>query len=508
MLKPSAYWEYPLVHLVNFLIYVAALGCFEFLLREFIRNRREAEAISLANADAVLPEWAWWTLGYSLFISSSIVLITIRVVTPDMCVAGFVYLVTGLILRIRRGRASRRTFALLGFVLGFAYLTKAVMFPLAFVFLLVAMFSCPEVSHRFKRTALSALIFVVVAAPFVIAISRAKGRLTTGMSGGITYAAYIDGVDPWYPDDGGTFVGWGGGYVEGDVDSWSPNRSLLRHPTRKIFTAPAAYDFSKPITGTYPFWYDPSYWQDGLTPRVETRGQRRALENAVLTYAALFFSVFTQLGIASGLLFLFLIAPKPSFCFRSACRNWWLVFPAASAFALYSLVHTEYRYVAVFASLLWLAAFSGVSLPRSSQSKKIIASVSIIITAMTGLAVELSLRREEKAVQIHPAYWKAATALHSNRVLEGEKIAMISDDPSGKGGPFVARLAHVQIVAQINRPDRFWASDVSTQDRVLKALRKAGVAAVLAWGSPPSGGGTNWLQLEDTSYYVHIFNEE
>src|SRR5258707_7530980 len=40
VVKPSAYWEYPLVHLVNFLIYVAALGCFEFFLKTFIVDRR------------------------------------------------------------------------------------------------------------------------------------------------------------------------------------------------------------------------------------------------------------------------------------------------------------------------------------------------------------------------------------------------------------------------------------------------------------------------------------
>src|SRR5262245_20338502 len=37
VLKPTAYWEFPVVHLVNFLIYVVALCCFEFFLSEFIK---------------------------------------------------------------------------------------------------------------------------------------------------------------------------------------------------------------------------------------------------------------------------------------------------------------------------------------------------------------------------------------------------------------------------------------------------------------------------------------
>ena len=180
VLKPSPYWEYPLAHLVNFLIYVAALACFEFFLRAFIRRHREPEKEAGEADEVTLPEWAWWALGYSLFIWTSLVLITLRLVTPDMCVAGFVYLATGLILQIRSRAATWRTYALLGVVLGFAYLAKAVMFPLAFVFLAVAMFSLGDLRKAAPRVALSVMVFLVIAAPFMIAISRAKGRPHSG----------------------------------------------------------------------------------------------------------------------------------------------------------------------------------------------------------------------------------------------------------------------------------------------------------------------------------------
>src|SRR6266576_5401755 len=39
ILKPSSYWEFPVVHLVNFLIYLLALLSFDFFLREFIKSR-------------------------------------------------------------------------------------------------------------------------------------------------------------------------------------------------------------------------------------------------------------------------------------------------------------------------------------------------------------------------------------------------------------------------------------------------------------------------------------
>ena len=141
VLKPSAYWEFPVVHLVNFLVYLGALVSFDFFLRSFIDCQKKSEKSALRDEEVVLPEWAWWALGYSLFIWTSLKLITIRVVTPDICVAAFVYLASGLVLKIRSGSATLRKFAILGIVLGFAYLAKAVMFPLSFVFLAVAGFS-------------------------------------------------------------------------------------------------------------------------------------------------------------------------------------------------------------------------------------------------------------------------------------------------------------------------------------------------------------------------------
>src|SRR5207302_7251773 len=50
VLKPSAYWEYPVAHLVNFLIYLSALGSFEFFLGTFIAQQKERDE-SLAQGE-------------------------------------------------------------------------------------------------------------------------------------------------------------------------------------------------------------------------------------------------------------------------------------------------------------------------------------------------------------------------------------------------------------------------------------------------------------------------
>src|SRR5262249_13344104 len=158
ILKPSAYWEYPLVHLVNFLIYVAALVCFEFFLANFIT------AYKLKREDVTgLPEWSWSLFGYSLFLISSLILVGIGMVTPDMCVAAFFYLASALLLRIATGSATRCTYLTFGIVLGLAYLTKGVMFPLAFVFLSVAFIASRHFQRPLAGTLISLLGFTLVA---------------------------------------------------------------------------------------------------------------------------------------------------------------------------------------------------------------------------------------------------------------------------------------------------------------------------------------------------------
>src|SRR6266536_3691344 len=90
VIKPTPYWEYPLVHLVNFLIYVVALGCFEFFLVTFITSRKHREQFLVGHEQVGMPEFFWWVVGYSLFLTASLVLNGLHFATPDICVQAFV----------------------------------------------------------------------------------------------------------------------------------------------------------------------------------------------------------------------------------------------------------------------------------------------------------------------------------------------------------------------------------------------------------------------------------
>ncbi len=268
-LDPPMRWEFPLVHAVNFVIYLGALACFEFFLRQllhFQRSMRDKEKGCIN-----LPEWALSGLAYSLFIWSSLTLIQIWRVTPDMLMAALVYLAAGLLLRIRTGSDSWSNYAALGAILGLGYLTKTFMLPLSLVFLGVSLFSTANRRRAWPRVLAALLIVLLCSAPFIYTLSIAQDRLSFGEAGKLTYVRYVNKVP--YPHWQGIPEGHG----------------TPAHPTRKLLDHPAVYEFDGPVGGTYPVSYDPFYWYEGVVVRFDLYRQSRALLTSSLFYFDLFF---------------------------------------------------------------------------------------------------------------------------------------------------------------------------------------------------------------------------
>jgi hypothetical protein len=147
ILKPSMSHEFPVAHFTNFLIFILALICFRYFLRSVLQHIRESSMLLPSAGLAPLPEWILVALGYSLFLWSSLELITLWDVSPDLLLSALVYLLGGVLIRLRL-KATYPRFLLLGLILGAAYTTKAVMFPLAFAFLTIALFSGVEIRAR------------------------------------------------------------------------------------------------------------------------------------------------------------------------------------------------------------------------------------------------------------------------------------------------------------------------------------------------------------------------
>ena len=113
-----------------------------------------------------IPNWAVFAMGYAVFLWSSLSLIHIHLVAPDMLMAGFVYLSVGLLLQIWARPQGFLRFALLGAALALGYLAKAPVFPLAFVFFAMAWLLTGDWRKATPRTLTAVLAFLAVGAPW------------------------------------------------------------------------------------------------------------------------------------------------------------------------------------------------------------------------------------------------------------------------------------------------------------------------------------------------------
>lgn len=502
LIRPSPYWEYPVVHLVNFLIYLISFVCFEFLLSQFMRYLRE-RVYEKSPDSSFLPPWCWRAIGYVLFLWCTLVLITVEVVTPDMCVAALVFLAGGLLIRIRLHPANWLNFIFLGLVLGLAYLAKQVMFPLAFVFLVVALLSSGQFRKAVPRVLVSAVVFLVVCAPFLWALHKTKGRWTFGDTGPLAYAWIIDDIAP--------HIHWQGE----PLGSGTPV-----HPTKQILSDPLVYEFKEPLKVTYPPWYDASYWNEGLVGHFNLRGQAKALGSSLLQYYSVFINGPIGMATLVGFLVLQLYADRRIWNWWRHIKTWNLLVPAVTALALYSLVLVEKRYIGPFVVLIWLSLFSGIRLKENGLTSRVFTSVVIAITvasmtviSATSLAPAYATARDIIKIEdgSAPIYWQVADGLSKMGVMPGDQVGFIGQGFAA--GSYWARLARVQIIAEITSGsnfapkqdvEKFWTGTAATKSRVIEAFSKTGAKAIVVDRMPPADSLAGWRRIGNTDHYIYF----
>lgn len=492
LLKPSPYYEFTVVHIVNFVIYLCALGCFHFFLIGSLRYHRNWTSSVSKDGYVTLPEWTLLALGYILFIWSSLHLIGIPSVTPDMCVSAFVYLILGILLRIRRGLVSRPMFIILGVILGFAYLAKTAMFLLAFIFLGCSVFLVGNLRKAIPRVLIALVIFILIASPFILVISNAKGRFTFGDAGKLNYLWQVDGITccrHWQGEP---------------VGSGTP-----KHTTRKLSSMPEIYEFGTPIGGTYPVWYDPSYWYEGIKFNFGLRKQISALKSNIITIIRMLFIFKTGIIIYGALIFYFMRRRLWLFM-KDIAEHWSLLIPAISALAIYSMVLVECRYISPFIVVLWMGIFSGVRLPDSQESRRlityttpmlllIITLVSIQIAPKTYSVIRYLIKGEDSSVHVQ---WQVTNVLKKMGVQPGDKVVCIGKPYND----YWARLARVRIVAEIPLEDSITLRELEelVNSQVIQILVGTGAKFIVTEIIPQKYiTNADWQRIGNTDYYIY-----
>ncbi len=505
---PSPRHEFAAVQGVNFLIFLLTTASFEFFLLSLMtvcRGSREG-----------LPAWFLQVAGYVIFLWVALCLITVSVTAPDMLLAAFVFLAAGILVRIAAGPVAWPCFALLGTVLGVGYIAKAPLFPLSFVFLAVALILARRSRAPLRQVLLALLMFVVLAAPLVLLLSSSKHRLTFGDSGRLNYAWYVDGATyrHWQGEPLGAHADVAPRWTAGPVASGTPV-----HPTRRILDFPSVFEFAAPTGGTYPVWYDPSYWNEGLRAPFNAGQQLRKILSNVRFMYALLLNVHAVQLFQNGHAYL-LFSPVIVLCWltliylgaRPRISALWsvtvpVILPAVSALLMYLLVYSEPRHLGPFVALLYTGGFAMLRMARVSGLK--IVSCAMVVTLALAVAVPSShtafaATRPEVS---HSEDWRVVEGLRQLGIGEGTRVGSLTY--SNHDHVRWARLAGAKIVAEmfsgayVTSEDAFWKADDATRNRVIGALARAGAQVIvsrrLPEGVPPPAG---WQRIGATRYFV------
>jgi hypothetical protein len=494
VLRPSMHWEYPTVHGLVFVIFLFTMACFDYFLRQLVRFRADVEGGRERPSES---SWVWVTIGYTIFLLSTLVWTKVDRVTADLLAAGFFYLSFGFLLKISSGRASRKEYLFLGLTLGLAYLTKSFLLPICLLILVIAWLVAKQNARYFM---ISAVVLLFITAPFITALSIQKGRFTSGEAATYDYVVNVNRIPRYH---------W-----QGDA------RMPLVHPTRQIFGAPDTFEFKEPFKGTYPPQYDITYWYEGIKPQVKLHRQLEVLaSNLRLEFATVNLSLS---GIFMPTLFLALYESGLGWGILGDIRRYWfLIVPCLATAMMFALIYYTPQYLAASFVVLLLCSLSSAI---ARQGSRLLAGVAILYLVMfVGLVALPSFLHAFDIHPFHPAeakrpsYFQIAEAALQIGLKPNDQIASLND--SNFGMSEWAHLAHIEIVGEIPyisgvpdedpyniwniRSNYFWNANAPTQEKVLQRLSQTGARAVVSQDRPTGPGADRWMEMGTTGYYLY-----
>jgi hypothetical protein len=525
LLRATLRTELRAYYFANYAIFLLEMLAIVVFCDTLIRLRASLEPASgAADANFLLSRYPLRYLALALLVIASQRELSLGKVRPDALLQALLLLaLAALLTHLATNRL--RYAALVGLALGCAYLTKS----FAFVFALLCIFALAAfrwllLRHSLARVFPAALIalttFALVAGPYIAALSRQQSRLDFGDSGSLNYAWYVGGTEKMHLQP----------YQTAQFGS---SEIHLKHPERELLHSPLILSYSEMPFGTYPDWFDPTYWNDQIKPHFNLRGElARSQRNCILVVRYLFnhpealilLALLIALGARAALRW------KPG---SSATNAFWIapLLLGIAIWAIYAIVNTEERYVTVAYLTITLTLFATLRLPEGvgdpdpcNATPSLRPTASILILLLALLTAGESLRtvfddRRNLSADGSRRGWYSPTMVHTAEGLRslgvqpGDTVACVGfsaclDDQ------YWARLAGVRILTEIYDPGThayLFLSYMPSRDQAIAVVRAQGAKVLVAdFGiarvSDVDPFFRNWHQVGDTTFYALPLN--
>jgi hypothetical protein len=532
LFHPTRWTEIPAdyaINLVIFLLSVAAMLAFVHALVKLRARMLPSEDQLQSSGSPLLGTSSLMLLGTCLLVIAAQRELSTNLIKPDALLQALMLAAFAAMLEsLATGSVAMSTFAwppLMGLFFGLAYLTKSFAFLVALLSVAVMMLFARFILRRsiarvVAQGALAFVVFAAVAGPYVAALSHQKHRFDFGDSGALNYAWYVSGTDKMHLQPSMT----------GDFGSATVQ---LLHPDRQLLAHPGIYSYKAEPYGTYPDWFDPTYFNERITPKFDAaRLVHRDLRNLALVVRYLF-----NHPEAWVLLILLLV-----FGARFHTGRWphaffgesfWMptVALGLAMWCIYGLVNIEERYVTLAYLLVVLPIFAMLRVPHAASADREVDATGIhrgwlrsTATAMVALLAFLALgetlrtalddRRNTSgtlpAPWYSPAIFGAAHGLLALGVHPGDEIACIGTTAC-LHDPYWQRLAGVRVLTEVYNPaDQHLIEQLQSlpnRQQVYDILKSQGAKVLVGYFDPGTMNGTEpaaegWQRLGDTGYYA------
>ncbi len=495
---PSRWNELQTFFWVNFWIFVGCIFACIYFVRSLILVRERY--VSNASTLPALSPTALMLASLAILFCSFQRELSLSAVRSDSLLLFFFFFAASFLLRLQSG-GRFVYYPLLGLALGLAYLTKSFAFlPSGILLTVIFIFGLTRKSALRGRILAGALVagfvFAAVAGPYIFAISKQRGRLTTGESARLNYAFFVDETSRWHE------------WHSGDLGHATAN---FKHHEELIVDSPPVYSFALHPVGTYPLWFDPAYWTDTIQPRFYLKGHLLRLERCTQLLVRFVVGHLEPVVLLAVLLL--------AGCFFGKQRASWLpLLPVLLwgllMFCIYFPIDFQDRYLTGAFLFVVVPPLAMLRRPASSYAGEVATALVVLLAGLTlaNAASDLGERRRLLSVAGYPrgAYSKeiypAAKGLESLGILPGQTVACFG----GKAcylDHYWARLAGTPIRAEIEVPDNgdpaeFWKAQTN-QAEILDALRARNIAAIVAVFARSAHAPEGWQQLGSTNFYAY-----
>ena len=458
LVRPGSAAEFPVVHALNFAILVATVFVFRRLVRSWLGEH--PAAVQPLASPALVP------IAFGMFVMIAFSAVGPALVTPDLAVLATTLFI---VLAYQRLRTSARWWAAcaLGAACAIGYWMKTAMLPLGALLFCLLFVAPPPIERVRAKLGLAVGVWLLLSFPLIGLISAKLGRVSYGESGHLNYAWFVNNETPF-------------------------GSASQVHGPRVVQAVPKVIEFGTPVPGTFPLWYDPSYWAEGTATHFDVRAQARAFASNTIRYANQWLAdyqavvaVLIALTVIRGTRVRDPAARKRKVDVLLLWGIGWL--------GLYAMVATEPRYVAP-AVLLVVFSIMRMLLPDAPgvgafRVSVVAAAFVLLKTASVGVRTLSEIRSSRQ-----PAYLELADRLRAIGLTPESRIAIVGIDDGY--GSYYAHAAGLRVTAAVvDSTDRLPLTKAAL-DQVRAALTESDIKAVVRPSGPVEASDPTWRRIE------------